>query len=181
MACSLRMRMDAIERLAAVSGGVSAPPGGGLGVDHRHPIARLALEPPILRATTAPWEGIACQISQAFILRLPCLGRTHDAKVTGLLAHAAVFDRVAFLLATGVCRLVRWSGGPMHRAFSTLMPTRGGPGRALRPCGREQSDSTVGCTGGKPLWLCSGIMPHGMKKMHPLVRVRVGPPHEWSV
>src|SRR6266542_7004357 len=73
-----------------------------LGLDNYDPIASIALEPHLLIETTATWEGLACQISQAFIMRLPCIGRTQEANVTGLIAHEEVFDCVALLLATGV-------------------------------------------------------------------------------
>jgi hypothetical protein len=77
-----------------------------LGLDERDPITGIALEPPILIETTAPWEGLAFQISQAFIMRLPFTGGTQEAHVTGLIDHEEIVDCVALLLATRVFLLV---------------------------------------------------------------------------
>jgi hypothetical protein len=95
-----------------------------LGLDHDEPLARLALEPHILIKTTATWEGIAFQISQAFLIRLPFIGRTQEAHMTGLLNHEEVVERVALLLATGVVLLVRGIGGAMDRSRRAIMAKR---------------------------------------------------------
>ena len=55
------------------------------GLNARDPITCIALEPQILIETTATWEGIAFQIRQAFIMRLPCRGGTQEANGTGLI------------------------------------------------------------------------------------------------
>ena len=107
-----------------------------LGLDNYDPIASLALEPHLLIETTAGWEGIACQISQAFIIHLPCIGGTQEANVTGLIKHEEVFERVALLLATVVFLLFRGIGRAVDRALGTSMPKRGGSDSC--PFGREQ-------------------------------------------
>jgi hypothetical protein len=99
-----------------------------LGLDDRDPIARIALEPQILVETTAPWESIAFQISQAFIVRLPFIGGTQEANMTGLIDYKEVFDRMAFLLAAVVVLLVLWIGWAVDRSLSTIMPKRGDKG-----------------------------------------------------
>jgi hypothetical protein len=96
------------------------------GWDDRDPLTWIALEPPSLIETTATWEGIAFQISQAFIMLLPCIGGTQDAQVTGLIDHEEIFDRVALLLATRVCLLVLGIFGALDWSLCTIMPTRGG-------------------------------------------------------
>jgi hypothetical protein len=94
----------------------------------RHPLARLALEAPRWRETTAGWEGLALQRSQALSMHLPCIRGTQEAPVTGLSDLAAGFDRVALCLATGVfwlglgiARAVEWS-------LRTIRPNRGDVG-----------------------------------------------------
>ncbi len=119
-----------------------------LGLEDRHPIARLPLEAHLLREKTAGREGLALQISQAFIMRLPFIGGTQEAHMTGLIDHEEVFDRVALLLATVVVLLVLGIGGAVDRALRAIMPKRGAQARPSsvqpraarlnrRPCGRE--------------------------------------------
>src|SRR5215813_11272597 len=60
------------------------------------------LEAHILVEATAAWQGIALQLSQAFIMRLPFICGTQEANVTGLIDHEEVLDRVALLLAAVV-------------------------------------------------------------------------------
>jgi len=75
--------------------------------------------------TTATWEGIAFQISQAFIILLPFIGGTQEANVTGLIDHEEIFDRVALLLATIVFLLVLGIFGALDWSLRTIMPKRG--------------------------------------------------------
>jgi hypothetical protein len=96
-----------------------------LGLDDRDPITCVALEPHILLETTATWEGIAFQISQAFIMRLPFIGGTQEADVTGLIDHEEIFDGVALFLATIVVLLVLWIFGALDGSLRTIMPKRG--------------------------------------------------------
>jgi hypothetical protein len=105
--------------------GEFSPRGFFLGLDDRDPIARIALEAPILIETTAPWEGITCQIREAFIGRLPFIGRTQETHMTGLIDDEEVFARMALLLATVEFLLLLWISGAGERSFSTLMPKRG--------------------------------------------------------
>jgi hypothetical protein len=58
-----------------------------LRLDNRDSIARIALEPHILIKTTAPGEGVAFQISQAFIIGLPFIGSTQEANMTSLIDY----------------------------------------------------------------------------------------------
>ncbi len=101
------------------------------GLDDRQPITRIPLEAQILRETTAGWEGIALQISQACIIRLPVIGGTQEANLPGLIDDEEVVDRMAFLLAPVVVLLVLGGGGAMDRALSAIMPTRGDSGAPL--------------------------------------------------
>ena len=99
-----------------------------LGLDDRDPIARIALEPHILRETTATWEGITFQLSQAFIMRLPFRGRTQEAHLTGLIDDQEVFDRRAFLFAAGVVLPILGISWAVDRSRCTIMPNRGASG-----------------------------------------------------
>jgi hypothetical protein len=74
---------------------------------------------------TATWEGIAFQISQAFIILLPFIGGTQEANVTGLIDHEEIFDRVGLLLATIVFLLVLGIFWALDRSLRTIMPKRG--------------------------------------------------------
>jgi hypothetical protein len=75
--------------------------------------------------TTATWQGIAFQISQAFIILPPFIGGTQEANVTGLIDHEEIFDRVALFLATIVFLLVLGIFGALDRSLCTIMPKRG--------------------------------------------------------
>jgi len=88
----------------------------------------MALEAHILIETTPPWEGIAFQIGQAFIMRLSFIGRTQEADMTGLIDYEEVFDRMTLFLAAVVVLLVLWIDGAMDRSLRAIMPTRGGLG-----------------------------------------------------
>jgi hypothetical protein len=97
-----------------------------LGLDNRHPITRIPLEAPVLIVTTAGWEGIAFQISEALIIRLPVIGGTQEANLTGFIDPAEGFARVALLLATVECLLVLGIGRAVDWSLRTILPTRGG-------------------------------------------------------
>ena len=99
-----------------------------LGLDARDPLASKPLEPHILIETTPTGEGIACQIREAFLMRLALIGVAQEADVTGLIDHEEVFDRVAFLLAPGVFLLFLWIGRTVDWSLRTIMPTRGDVG-----------------------------------------------------
>jgi hypothetical protein len=85
----------------------------------------LALEPHILIETTATWEGIAFQISEAFIMGFSFIGGTQEAHMTGLLDDEEVFDRMALLLAAVVVLLVLGIGWAVDRSLRSIMPKRG--------------------------------------------------------
>ena len=99
-----------------------------LRLDDRDPIACKALEPQILIEATAAGEGIAHQIREAFVMRLPLVGVAQEAHMTDLIDHEEVFDRVTLLLAAGVVLLVLWIDRAMDRSLSTIRPQRGGRG-----------------------------------------------------
>jgi len=123
-----------------------------LGLDNYDPIASLALEPHLLIKTTATWEGLACQISQAFIMRLPCIGRTQEANVTGLIAHEEVFDCVALLLATGVFLLVLGIGGAMDRSLRAIRPKRGDVGATFVGSAASSTTKSSAVRAGRSSW-----------------------------
>jgi hypothetical protein len=102
-----------------------------LGWENGDPLASIPLAPHLLIETTSRWEAIALQIGQAFVVYLPFIGGTQDAKMTGLLDDEEVGDRVALLLATLVCLWGLRMGWAVDRSRSTSLPkrgTRGPPG-----------------------------------------------------
>jgi hypothetical protein len=122
------------------------------------------------------WEGLAFQISQAFLIRLPFIDGPQDAHVTGLLDHAEGFDCVALLLATGVYLLVLWLGGAVERSLGAILPTRGnmGPTFVRSAASRTAKSSAMragrssGCAHARfntalrrciYLWVCDGDIP----------------------
>jgi hypothetical protein len=96
-----------------------------LGLEDRHPIARIPLKAHILLEITSGGEGLALQISEALIIRLAFIGGTQEAHMPGLIDHEEVFDGVAHRLATVAFLLVLGIGGAVDRSLSTLMPKRG--------------------------------------------------------
>jgi hypothetical protein len=101
------------------------PPRFFLRLDDGDAVEDKTLEAPILVEATAVWQGIALQLSQAFLMRLPCIRGTQEAEVTGLIDHEEVLDRVARLLAAVVVLLVLGIGGAVDRSLRAIMPTRG--------------------------------------------------------
>src|ERR671918_1346540 len=99
-----------------------------LGLDNRHPLTRIPLEAHILVETTAGWEGVAFQLSEALIIRLPFIRGTQEANLTAFIDHEEVFDRVALLLATVEFLLGLGIGRAVDRSLRTIMPKRGGGG-----------------------------------------------------
>jgi hypothetical protein len=61
-------------------------------------------------------------------MRLPCIRRTQEAEMTGLIDHEEVFDRMARLLAAVVVLLVLGIGRSVDRSLRTILPKRGDPG-----------------------------------------------------
>jgi hypothetical protein len=109
-------------------------------LDERDPLARIALEPHVLRETTTGREGIALKIREALLMGLPFLGRTPEAKVAGLIDHEEVLDRLAFLLAAVVVLLVLGIGWAVAWSLRTILPNRGGKGT---PSGRVAANLTA--------------------------------------
>jgi hypothetical protein len=78
-----------------------------------------------LLETTATWEAIASQRSQAFIMLLPCSGGTQEAHGMGLIDYKEIVDGMALFLATIVALLLFWICGPLDGSLRTIVPTRG--------------------------------------------------------
>jgi hypothetical protein len=97
-----------------------------LRLDHGDSVADKALEAQILIEVTPVREGIALQLSQAFIIGLSFICGTQEADVTALSDHEEVLDRVALLLAAVVVLLVLGIGRAMERSLSAIMPKSGG-------------------------------------------------------
>ena len=96
--------------------------------DDRDARQEKSLEALILIQATPGWQGIALQLRQAFIIRLPFIRGTQEADVTGLIDHEEVFDRVTLLLATVVFLLFLWISRAVDWPLSAIMPKRGGVG-----------------------------------------------------
>jgi hypothetical protein len=151
------------------------------GLHHGHPLERHTLTPPILIETTPVGPGRAGPIGQALILGFACTGGAQAAQVTGCVDAQPVFDHVALLL-TAVMVLWRLGiGRALERPLGTIMPNRGGRGRALRLYGSEQGGSIVGGAGRTPRVMGSGLVQHGVEEMHPRMGVRLGHPQELSL
>ena len=97
-------------------------------MDDRDPFACIALESHVLIETTTGREGIALQISEAFIIGLPFIGSTQEANMAALIDYEEVFDRMALLLAAVVVLLVVGIGWTVDRSLSPIMPKRGDTG-----------------------------------------------------
>jgi len=101
------------------------PTGFFLGLDNGDPSQDEPLEAPILVETTPKRQGIACQLREAFLMRLALRGRTQEAHATGLIDHEQVFDRVALPLATVILLLLLAISRTVDWSLSTIMPQRG--------------------------------------------------------
>jgi hypothetical protein len=99
-----------------------------LRLDKGDPVEDKALEAHILIEITPVREGIALQLSQAFIIGLAFIGGTQEADVTALIDHEKVLDRVALLRAAVGVLLGLGIGGARDRSLSAIMPKRGGGG-----------------------------------------------------
>jgi hypothetical protein len=102
-----------------------------LGLDDGNPSESKTLEPHILIETTPAGEGIACQMHEAFIMRLTLKGVAQEADVTGRIEYEEVFDRVALFLATVVFLLLLGIGRAVDGSLRAIMPTRGDVGTTL--------------------------------------------------
>ena len=123
------------------------------GLEHRDPLASIPLEPPLLIATTAVWEGIALQSGQVCVVGLPCRGGPQTAHRTSLLDHVEVLDRMTLLLAAVVCLLVLGSGWAVERACRTIMPHRGDTGTpTVRLAARLLANSSAWRAGRRSGW-----------------------------
>jgi hypothetical protein len=109
-------------------GGEVAPTGSFLRLDDGGPVESKTLKAPILVEAPAVWQGLAFEIRDAVIMHLACIRSTQEAKVTGLVDHAQVFDCVALLLATIMVLLCFWIFWAVDRSCSPIRPTRGDVG-----------------------------------------------------
>jgi hypothetical protein len=87
-----------------------------------------ALKALILIQTAPGWQGIACELRHTLIRRFALTGGAQETKVTGLIDHEEVFERVAFLLATVIFLLLLGVFRTVDGPLSTIMPKRGGVG-----------------------------------------------------
>ena len=118
------------------------------GLEHRDPGPQESLAAHLLRETTARWQRLTWPIRPALLMRSAVTGRTHEAQVTACIAHEAVFERVALLLATVVRVLVVRSGWPRDRSCGPLMPNRGeGEAPAVGGVARSAAKSSAGRAG----------------------------------
>jgi hypothetical protein len=106
--------------------GKFAPTRFFLRLDNGDPVAEKALEAHILIETTPVREGIALDLSQAFLIGLAFIRGTQEADVTAFIDHEEVLERVALLLAAVVFLLVLGIGGAVDGSLSAIMPKRGG-------------------------------------------------------
>jgi hypothetical protein len=123
-----------------------------LGLDDGDPLARIALEAPVLIQTTAGREGIPLQLREDFIMDLPFIGGTQEANLAGLIDHEEVFERVAFLLAAVVVLLVLGIGWAMDRSLSTIMPKRGVVDLPSVVCGLNIAANSAAVRAGSKSW-----------------------------
>ena len=94
-------------------------------MDDGDPLARIALEAPVLIEITARREGIALQLCEDFIRCFPFIGGTQEANLAGLIDYEEVFERVAFLLATVALLLFLRVFRTVDWPLSPIMPKRG--------------------------------------------------------
>jgi hypothetical protein len=95
------------------------------GLDNRDVGQDESLEAQILIETSAGGQAIALRLRQAFIVGLPCIGGTQEAKLTRLIDHKEIFERVALLLAPVIFLLLFGIPWAMDGSLSTIMPKRG--------------------------------------------------------
>jgi hypothetical protein len=100
-------------------------------LDNRDAGPDESLKPHLLIEITSGGQVIALQLSQDFIVGLPCIGGTQEANLTGCINPKEVFDRMAFLFAAVVFLLVFWIGWAVERSLSTSMPKRGDVGPSV--------------------------------------------------
>ena len=111
-----------------------------LGGDNGEPLAQIALAAPVLRETTAGWDGRALPLREACSSGVPLIGGTHEAHRARLIEPEAVGERVTRLLTAVVCRLVLGIGWAGARSLRTIRPTRGATGP---PSGRLAASRTA--------------------------------------
>jgi hypothetical protein len=126
--------------------------GGFLGLEDGQPITCLPLEAHLLIETTSGWEARALQRSEDFLMRLPFLGGTQEAHMTGLIDDEEVFDRGAFLLAPGAFLLVLGSGATVDGALRALMPQRGDSGAPLVRAAVSRTANSSAVRAGRSSW-----------------------------
>jgi hypothetical protein len=120
-----------------------------LRLDAGDPGEETALEAHRLIETTPLREGRALQLSQAFLMGLPCIRGTHEAEGTALIEHEEVLARGACLLAAVVCLLVLAIGGAVERSLRALMPTRGDGGTPSGRLAASITERSSACRAGR--------------------------------
>ena len=123
-----------------------------LRLDDGDTIEDKPLEAHILVKATAVRQGMALQIRQAFIIRLPFIRGTQEADVTGLIDHKEVFERMALLLATLVVLLVLGIFGALDGSLRTIMPKRGDRGTLFACWAANISANSSAVRAGRSSW-----------------------------
>src|SRR5262245_40329832 len=123
MACS--MPMDEIQRLVALSSGVSSPHMVSSWIGRLSHRPGKSMEGFILVQTPDECQRIARLLRHRLIAPFPFTGRTQKANLTALIDHEEIFERVPLLLATVIFFLLRRIFGTLDSSFSTIMQTRG--------------------------------------------------------
>jgi hypothetical protein len=87
-----------------------------------------SLEAHLLREIPAGGHARALPLSPDCIVGLPVIGSPQAANLTGVIQHQEGVDRLACLVAAGVCLVVCWIGRAVDRSLRPLMPPRGDVG-----------------------------------------------------
>jgi hypothetical protein len=96
-----------------------------LGLDDRTARQQESLEAFILIQPTARRQDIARQLCQAFIRGFAFTRMTQEAKMTRLIDHDEVCERVTLFLATVILLLRLGILRALNRAFGSIVPKRG--------------------------------------------------------
>jgi hypothetical protein len=116
-----------------------------LRLDERHAGQAKSLAALILIPATTGWQGIALQLRQAFLMRLPFRRGTQEAGGTGLLDHEEGFARVTLLLPAVIRLRVLGIWRAVDGAFGAIMKQRAvvGPASVRFAVSRVAKSSAV--------------------------------------
>jgi hypothetical protein len=116
---------------------------------------------------------------KAFALCLAFQRGAQEAEMAGFLDHEDVFERVAFLLATGEFVLVLGSSGAVDGSLRAIMPNRGGQRETRRSFGGKHHYSRIGVANWTQLLISQCPIEHYMEEMNPHIRMGLGHPKEF--